>query len=309
MIFWSLLITLAFTGCSDLEKNRGVSISEVKIVFMYKNVPYEREHFPIEKEKIDYKLMLKYFDGSTEIYTEDVKWTSSQTSVATIENNGTATLLHVGSTTIKAVVKIDDVCFESQTLLTVTNNLIESISISPDGVREVAKGNSRSYITLANIDGFDFPVPITKWTTWTTDSPDDVNISIEGTFAVVQTKPSSEVDKNVIIVAKYRSSNDSVMLKIVAPKLTNIEVVSDNNNTVDVNSSINFNAIGLYSDGHRENINDKVKWSSSDPDILRFRLTPKNEAIGRKPGDVNVTATEDRLVAPLKAIVAVRVTQ
>lgn len=309
MMFWSLLIMLAFAGCSDLEKNRGESVNEVKIVFMYKNIPYEKVRFPIEKEKIDYKLMLKYFDGTSEIYTENITWTSSEHSVATIESNGTATLLQVGSTTIKAAVMIDGIDFQAQKPLEVTNNLIDSISISPEGVREVAKGGSRSYIALAIIDGFDFPVPITKLATWTTDSPDDVNISIDGSFAIAQTNSNSDVNKKVNIIAQYRSSSDAVILKIIAPKLTHIEVVSDNNNTVDVNSSIKFDAMGLYSDGHIEEINDKVKWSSSDPSVLKFKSLPKNEATGIAPGDANVTATETKLIAPLVGTAAVRVNQ
>ena len=308
MMFLGLLITLAFTGCSDIEKNRGESISEVKIVFMYKNIPYEKERFPIEKERVEYQLMLKYFDDSSEIYTDNMTWTSTKTGIATIDNHGIATLKGIGSTTIKASVSVDGIRFESQTPLVVTDNLIESISISPEGVREVPKGSSRSYIVLANIDDFDFPVPITKLATWTTDSP-DVVISKEGSFAIAQTNSNSEINKTVNIIAQYRSSSDAVILKIIAPKLTRIKVISDNNNTVDLNNSIKFDAIGIYSDAHSENITDKVRWSSSDSDILKFKLRPKNEATGITAGDVNVTATETKLIAPLVGSVEVRVNQ
>ncbi len=309
VIFLGVLITSIFAGCSDLEKNRGESIDEIKIVFMYKNIPYERERFPIEKEAIEYKLMLKYFDGSREVYTKDVTWSSSKNSVATIDNNGTAKLLEIGSTIIKAAVTIDGIDFVSETPLEVTKNLIDSISISPEDLKEVPKGNSRKYIAVAKIDGFDFPVPITKFATWTTDSPTDVNMSIEGSFAIAQTHSNSGVNKNVSIIAQYRSSSDSVIMKIVDHKLERIKVIGENSNTVNVGSSIKFDAIGIYSDGAEENVNTKVKWKSSNSDILRFKVSPKNEATGKKVGDVNVTAKEDKLLGPIEGIVTVKVNQ
>ena len=311
MIFWGLLITFAFAGCSDLEKNRGESINEIKIVFLYKNVPYERERFPIEKGTVDYKLMLKYFDGSKETYTEGVTWTSSQESVATIENNGTATLLQVGSTTIEAAVTIDGIRFKSQTSLVVTNNLIESISISPEGIRDVAKGNSRSYIAVAKIDGFDFPIPITGLATWTSSRPNDVSISVQGKFAVAETNSTSQ-EGNVTITAQYRSAFDSVILQVVQEELVEIKVSHDPTGDIYTGDAIKFIALGIYSDESEKNLSAplSISWESNDTSILEFRsgtLDNKNIADVTNTGKVEVTAKEKFSLFPIKGTIEIEV--
>jgi len=300
-----LFMSLVFTGCSDLTKDKASSISSSKIVFLYDEIAYERVNFPIEKEYVHYKFMVKYFDASKEIISSGVTWTSSQPDIATVDVNGTAHLLNIGETMITATAKIDDVDFTAQTLLNVRENAVQSITIIPKEMQEVPKGSSIAYRALATLNGFDFPVPVTKWTEWSSDSS-TVTLTIEESKAIAQVDPLA-VEENVGIVAVYKAVSDSAVLKIVAPKLISISVTPDTNVTVDVNSTIEFTAEGNYTDGSTKDVTADMKWESSDETVLQFQTLNKNRAKGIAPGDVNITVKDRALLPTVKKTIEVKV--
>jgi len=300
-----LFMSLVFTGCSDLTKDKASSISSSHIVFLYEGITYERVNFPIEKEYVHYKFMVKYFDNSKEIIASGITWTSSQPDVATIDINGTAHLLTIGETMITATAKIDDVDFTAQTLLNVRENAVQSISIIPKEMQEVPKGGSIAYRALATLNGFDFPVPVTKWAEWSSDSS-AVTLNKEASKVIAQVDPSA-VEEEVGIVAVYGAASDSTVLKIIAPKLISISVTPDTNVTVDVNNTIEFTAEGNYTDGSTADVTDKMKWESSDETILKFQTFNKNRAKGIAPGDVNITVKDRTLLPTVKKTIEVKV--
>ena len=300
-----LLLNIVFTGCSDLSKNKASSISDEKIVFLYEKIAYERENFPLLKEYVNYKYLLHFFDGSKEVLSTNVTWKSSDTNVATIDVNGTARFLKVGETIITATTTVDDRHLSTQTLLNIVDNAVQSIEISPNTKKTVAIGNSRSYIALTTINNFDFPIPVTKVSQWTSSDPTSVSLSLKGSLMVAETTASSTLG-DVTLSVLFRSETDSVVLEVQKAKLESIKVTSDLNNSVSVNQSIVFSAKGHYSDGTNKDISN-VTWESSDTSILNFKTVPKGKADALSVGDVNVTAKETLSLLPVKDTVLVKV--
>lgn len=301
----AMITALFFAGCSDLSKNKAESVDAVKVVFEYEGIPYERQNIPIDKESVAYKIMLKYFDGTREIVSDGVVWSSSQTAVATIDSNGTANLQQIGETIIHASIKIDGVALETQTLLNVVDNPVESLSIIPGLPTKIAKGNSKKFIATAKISGFDFPIPVIA--DWSTNTEGYVSISKNGVTANIETNSSSQEGK-VLVTASYRSAEDFVVVEVIPAVLADINITSMPADSVTVNNLITFHADGIMSDGTtKKNIEENLSWKSSDTEILRFKLSPKYEAKGVSPGDVNVTASEKTLISPIKATVSIKV--
>ena len=301
----AVMITLIFAACSDLSKSKAESIDTVKIVFEYEGIPYERENIPIDKQSVAYKIMLKYFDGSREIVSDGVAWSSSQTAVATIDSNGTAHLKQIGETIIHASVKIDGSPFEAQTLLNIVKNPVESLSITPGKSAKIAKGKSKKFIATVKISGFDFPIPIIAQ--WSPNAEGYVTISKNGITTNIETNALSQEGK-VLITASYRSVEDSVIVEVTPPVLADIKITSTPADSVNVNGIITFHADGIMSDGTiQEDIEKNLSWKSSNSEILRFKLSPKYEAKGVSPGDVNITASEKTLISPVKSTVSIKV--
>lgn len=301
----AMITTLFFVGCSDLSKNKAESIDTVTIVFEYEGIPYQRQNIPIDKESVAYKIMLKYFDGTREIVSDGVVWSSSQTAVATIDSNGTAHLQQIGEAIIHASMRMDGVVLEAQTLLNVVDNPVESLSVTPGLPTKIAKGKSKTFIATAKISGFDFPIPVIA--DWTVNTEGYVSISKNGVTVSIETNASSQEGK-VFVTASYRSAEDFVIVEVTPAILADINITSTPADSVNVNNDIVFHADGIMSDGTvKAGIEENLSWKSSDTEILRFKLAPRYEAKGVSLGDVNVTASEKTIISPVKATVLIKV--
>jgi len=304
----AMVMTLISVGCSDVVKDRAESIDSVKVVFEIAGIPYEKVNIPIQKRSVNYKLQLIYFDGTRETVDDTVRWSSSDTSVATIEQNGTVQLLQVGETLVHASVNIDGTPFETQTLLNVVEYPVENLSIFPP-LNELPKGTSRKYTAMATFRGFDIPIPV-QATSWSTSAPDDIKITENGITATVETNASSR-ESNVSITTMYYSNSASMVLEITPPVLKEINITSIPENQVSVGVDITFHAVGTLSDGTSAgDITSDLSWKeNSDETILKFYTIPKYKAQGVSPGEVNVTASTKFAIPPVRKTVLIKVVQ
>ncbi len=113
-------------------------------------------------------------DGSVRDVTAQVSWSSSTTSIATIDNTGLATGVALGTTTITGT----DGGVKATTSLTVSNQTITTITISP-GSAQLTAGQSQQFTATATFSD-NSTRDITTSATWTSSNPSVVTVTSTG---------------------------------------------------------------------------------------------------------------------------------
>jgi hypothetical protein len=115
-----------------------------------------------------------FTDGSTQILTSTVSWSSTVPTVASIANTGSpglATALSIGTTTIKAV----QGNVTGSTTLKVTDAVLVSIAVTPATV-SIPRSSTQQFTALGRFSDTSV-VDITTQVTWTSSDPSVVAIS------------------------------------------------------------------------------------------------------------------------------------
>ena len=118
-----------------------------------------------------------FADNTTADVTATATWTSSDPTVATINNTGSkglATLVRAGPTTITATYR----SVPGTTLLTVLPAVLESITVAPNGVSLGLNGRQQFTATGSYSDGTS--ADITNTATWTSFNPHVVTVATSG---------------------------------------------------------------------------------------------------------------------------------
>ncbi len=121
-----------------------------------------------------------YADNTTGNVTASATWTSGTQSVATIVGaTGLSTLLTAGTSTITATYA----GMPGNTLLTVTSAILESITVSPDGVSLGLNGTQQFTATGSYSDGT--TADLTQTATWASGNSQVVTVNSTGLATVV----------------------------------------------------------------------------------------------------------------------------
>ncbi len=99
-------------------------------------------------------------DGSTRDITSTATWTSANPAVATIDANGLATAVALGSTTITAT----DSGMKQSTTLTVSNKVVSSLTIAPSNPTINSLGTETFTATATYSDSSTTPNVSATWT-------------------------------------------------------------------------------------------------------------------------------------------------
>ena len=120
-----------------------------------------------------------YSDGTAQDVTQSVAWSSSTTSVASLNSGGLATAILTGTTTISAV----SGSVSSSTTLTVSSPVPISVSVTPLGPSVYIGGQQQFSATLTYSDGSLFDV--TSTVTWTSSASGVATINAAGSASGV----------------------------------------------------------------------------------------------------------------------------
>lgn len=120
----------------------------------------------------------KFGDNSVRDVSAKVSWSSSTTSIATIDNTGLATGVALGTTTITGT----DGNVKATTSLTVSNQTLSSITISP-GSAQMTAGQSQQFTATATFSD-NSTRDITTSATWSSSNPSVVTVSSTGLATV-----------------------------------------------------------------------------------------------------------------------------
>jgi uncharacterized protein YjdB len=190
-----------------------------------------------------------YSDGSNQDLSSGVTWTSSSTSVATINSSGLATTVAAGSTTITATVGT----FSDTSTLTVVAAHLISIAVTP-ATPSIARGTTLQFSAVGSFD--DGSTQLLTFLTWSSSSGSVATIDPTG-FA------SSTGTGTATITATSGSVSGTASLTVTAATLVSI-AVTPANSSMAVGTTKQFTATGTFSDSSTQDITTTVVWASSN---------------------------------------------
>jgi hypothetical protein len=195
------------------------------------------------------------------VVTAQVTWVSSSTTVATISNaagtSGLATGIGAGSTTISAALGM----VTGSTTLTVTSAALVSISIAPANAT-LSKGTTRPY-TATGIYADGSSQDVTDQVTWATAAPSVATVSnAAGSKGLV----SAVAVGMTTASASLAGISASTGVNVTGATLMSI-VVTPPNSVLKHSNTVQYKAVGMFSDGTMQDLTVQVTWVSSDINV------------------------------------------
>jgi len=218
-----------------------------------------------------------FSDGSASDVTSSAAWSSSDTTIATVNLVGVATGVKAGGP-VMITAKIGAISGSAN--LTVTAAQLQSITVSPNPA-SVAAGLTQAFAATGHYsDGTSSDVTgVAAW------SSSDITVAtVNGTGLATGVKSGGPVS----ITAKIGAVSGSASLTVTAAVLQSISV-TPNPASVPAGLTLPFSASGTYSDGSKSDLTASVGWSSSDPTIAT--VTNAGVVTGVKAGGpISITA-------------------
>ncbi len=217
-----------------------------------------------------------YTDTTTQDITTLVTWSSSNTSIATINaSTGLGTATGTGTATISAV--LDGVT--GTTSFHVTAATLVSIGVTPAGQTN-ARGTSLQFTATGTYtDGS--TQNLTSSVTWTSSSNTIATVSNTGLGYAANLG-------SVTITATSGSISGNTGFTVTGAVLVSIEV-TPTNPTKAKGTTQQFTATGIYSDSTTQNLTSTVTWDSSD--TLISTINSSGLATAVDVGSSTITAT------------------
>lgn len=217
-------------------------------------------------------------DGSTQLLTS-VTWSSSSSSVATINSVGLATAVGTGTATITAT----SGSVSGTAALTVTGASVSSITVTPAN-SDMPVGTTKQFTATASFsDGSSEDV--TASVLWGSSKPGVASINNQGLVSSVATGSTT-------ITAVLGSISGTTNLTVTTVKLVGIAILPSNPR-IEAHTFVKFTAVGTFSDGSTGGNLAGVSWKSSTPKVASMRSS--GTAFGKKTGSATITASASGL--------------
>jgi len=217
-------------------------------------------------------------DGSTQLLTS-VTWSSSSSSVATINSSGLATAVGTGTATITAT----SGSVTGTAALTVTGASVTAITVTPAN-SNMPVGTTKQFTATASFsDGSSQDV--TASALWGSSNPAAAAINNQGLV-------SSVAAGSTTINAVLDSVTGSTNLTVTTVKLVGIAILPSNPR-IEARTFVKFTAVGTFSDGSTGGNLAGVSWKSSTPKVASMRGS--GTAFGKRTGSVTITASASGL--------------
>jgi uncharacterized protein YjdB len=193
-----------------------------------------------------------YSDGSIEDLVSGVTWSSSTTSVATVDANGLATIIAAGSTTITATVG----AFTDTTTITVVPAHLTSITLSPASV-SIAPGTRQQFVATGNFD--DGSTQVLTSALWSSSAISVLTMDASGLGVAVGpgTSTVTAISGTISATASVTVTNATLVSLAITPLASSMPA----------GAVKQFTATGTFSDNSSEDMTNSVLWSSSAASI------------------------------------------
>lgn len=216
-----------------------------------------------------------YSDNSTQDVTATATWTSGTLSTATINANGLASAVNIGSSVITAT-------FGGKTAtatITVTAATLSSLSVTPASI-SIAAGTTRQFTATGTFsDGS--TQDVTASTTWTSGAMSVATISAGGLVTALNTGSS-------VITATYGVEMASATLTVTAATLSSI-IITPAAPSIIQSATQQFTATGTFSDSSSQDVTSLALWTSDNESTATITTGGMVTAIG--VGVSTITAT------------------
>jgi hypothetical protein len=224
-----------------------------------------------------------YSDHSTKDLTTQVTWASSATGVATITTAGVATGVAAGTSTISATLS----GVSGSTVLTVSSATLTSISISPSNP-SVPAGETQAFTATGTFSD-NSTGDITNQVTWASATTSVATISNAAGSRGVATAMATGTSS---ISATLAGITASTVLTVSPSVLVTISVTPANP-TIETASTLQFAALGTFSDHSTQDLTAQVTWSSGTTSVATISNSPGSLglATGVAPGASSIKAT------------------
>lgn len=197
-----------------------------------------------------------YSDGSTADLGSQVSWNSSDTTIALIAGDGTATALKPGSATVSATLG----SVSATTNLKATGGTLTGISVSPVAVTLVKDTTGRISATGTFSNGS--TRDITGAVTWTPIDASLATVTLAG-GSLAWLNPLAVTSKTTIKATYGTLPPVTATLAVTAPQLLSI-ALSTTSLELTAGTSSPLSVIATYSDGTTQDVTHLSVWTSDD---------------------------------------------
>ncbi|MGN4932764.1 beta strand repeat-containing protein [Aeromonas rivipollensis] len=216
-------------------------------------------------------------DGSTLDVSSQAAWFSSDQTKVTINAQGLATGVAVGTSTISA--SLNGVT-SAGTVLTVTNATVTQIQITPPSLT-LAKGTKGKLTAIATYSD-NSTQDVSSQVVWNSSNTGVATINLSGEVSAVS-NGSATLTGRVGAV-----TSNGVSLSVTNASVNQIDL-SATASTLAAGTKAQLTAVASYSDGSSQNITPLVSWSSSDSDVAT--VSTSGEVTAVSPGTAVITGS------------------
>ncbi|WP_349919898.1 beta strand repeat-containing protein [Aeromonas veronii] len=226
---------------------------------------------------VQFKAQAVLSDGSTLDVSNQAAWVSSDQTKVTIDTQGLATGVAVGTSTITASV---NGVTSAGTILTVTNAIIGQIQITPP-ILTLAKGTKGKLTAIATYsDGT--TQDISNLVAWNSSDIGVATVNLSGEVTAVTIG-------NATLTGRVGSvTSNPVSLSVSSASVNQIDL-SATASTLAAGTKTQLTAVANYSDGSSQNISSLISWSSSDSNVAT--VDTNGEVTAVSPGTATITGS------------------
>ena len=267
-----LLAVAAFcAGCSGGVVNNNTTVTSIAITPASPSI--------VAGTTQQFKATATYSTGTTADVTSTAAWSSSSSSVASVNAAGMATAAAAGSSTISAA--LSGVTGTSKLTVTAAAKTLSSIAVTPATASVVAGATQQFAATATYSDGS--TANVTANATWTSSSIAAATINVAGLATSVAAGSST-------ISAALSGVSGSAALTVTAPVKTLATIaVTPATASITAGATQQFTATATYSDGSTANITSSATWTSSS--TAAATIGSAGLATGVAAGATNITAS------------------
>jgi plastocyanin len=239
-----------------------------------------------------FTAMGTFSDNSTQDLTSQATWASSNTAAATVSNTagskGLATAVAAGNSTLSATFA----GIVGSTVMTVTTPaVLQSIAVTPADP-SIPIGEVQPFKATGTFSD-NSTEDLTSQVIWASNNVSIASISNASISPGVATGLTTGT---VTITATDNGITGSTMLT-VTPVILEMIMLTPLNTSVGVGGTVQYMAMGMYSDNSMTDFTNQVTWSSSAPSVASVSDASgsKGLATGLSAGTTIITASMDGL--------------
>jgi trimeric autotransporter adhesin len=214
-----------------------------------------------------------YTNSTTHDLTSSANWSSSNPGVAAINPSGLATTFANGSSSISAALG----SISAVTGLTVSSATLVSITVNPPAPF-IGLGTTQQFTATGTFTDSS-TMDLTTSATWTSGDVAVATVNSGGLGTSVAIGP-------VAITATLGGISGSAQMTVTSASMVSI-AVSPASAGIPLGQKQAFTAIGTFTDGSTQNVNNSVVWSSSSPTVATVSNTPGTSGLATGTGSGN----------------------